>query len=303
MIAALYHEEPVPTLPEVIDGLALLAEGDCVLMMAQAVAWLDPCILTDDTTYGNWDSSSLDAMRTIREIWPDKYPTAVEAAHHDIEQLDAIIQSIYDGELPPDIFAYEEYDVEFDGEIMPYIPLQPLGFYGIEDEDGEIISDELRVNIVEAVGWDMSDQLSLKVAHTLGHNLIDQNDDVLENIGWFVIWLYGVSNNTMFDVSQDVFNEGGWPAPMWEEFDYFYHLQQEAFDRFDQAMAGERALERDADMLAVLLSNARKTRKILKRRKHDVESITLQWLEYAGARDAVRSRTQLDRELLYFRDI
>jgi hypothetical protein len=308
MIAALpvYEDAPL-TIPEMLDGLVSLSADDIVLMMAQAAIWVDPIGVIEGDEYGREHSSLIGAIENVRDLWPDCYPLVVEMFHNDDwERMDDVVTQIHRDELPAEMKHYYEFEnIDSEMDDCVYIPLQPVGFFGPEEYDEEeeaegwCGTDEMWLEIIDAIGNDMDEDRTRDVARAIADDLREREDDVLENVGTFVMWLYGVSNNTMFDNSHDAYWEAGWDSPRWYDYEFIFIMQQEAFDLFDQAMAGKRALERDPALLDAILKNSRKMAK----RRNINAGTKLEWPQYAGDCDAVRSRTQLDFKLLPFRSL
>lgn len=297
MIAVpLHYEEPDITLPEAVIGMVEMAESDPVLMYAMAAAWLDPIIFCDDLC-SQHPEEIIDGMINVRELWSDHYVDAVELFHHEAStEVEMALISIFNEELPPEMSRWGEYELMED-EIPAFMPLQPVGYCRDMNECEE--ENPVVLEVIETIGDEMSDPPTYSLARDIAYKLIEEtHDHVLENVGWFVMWLYGTSNNTMFDVDTVTFWEAGYNAPEWYEYEFIYAMQQEAFDLHEKAMAGWRALERDERLMGCLIENIEK----MKARKDAQRSPKLKWVKYAGDRDAVRSRTQIDSDLLRHRD-
>jgi hypothetical protein len=303
------------TLSDILAGLGAMAQDDPVLMMAQALTWLDPLELKDHYEYGDWYEEVVVAVDNTRFLGTDYHVDALQTMLHDPRRLISKLMTLYEEALPPEMREYNEWrdganEDFFEGEVPMYIPLEPVGFYGPDDDCDDCDedwqerepTDNLFLEIIDAIGNDMGEPFTRKVARRLADDLRESGDDILINVAYLILWLYGVSNNTMLDVHREMFWEGGFEAPNWDEYDFIYGMQQQAFDGFDAAMKGKHALETDPVLLECLLNNARKLRKTMKRRKRD-GNIKLEWTEYAGNRDDCRSRTQLDLDLVPFRRV
>jgi hypothetical protein len=276
VIAAIPFTEPEIDLASLPYEIAVMAEDDPVLMLAQAYAWLDPAHFADATPD---DYNYVNAAFCItREVWLYQYVDVVRF-YHAGGHLEDILENLFAKMLVE--VGLEPESLE---QVAYEIPLFPVGFGG---EDYDYADSEFYHEMTELVG---DDSAAWPIAEKIVENLKAQGNQTLEDVSVFVQWLYGLSDNPLFNCDHETFWDG-W-IHSWSHADYYFANQSEAFALHDRAMEGKRALKTIPELHKTLISNIKK----IKRGKYG--SIT--WATNIEYRVSDSSAARHDTQLLRF---
>lgn len=292
------QEETNFSFDDLVEGLIEIAEGDTVLMMAQAIAWLLPW------SYGIPDMVDAipEALSVVYDSFPDYLPEIIAQYHHgddfNLEQMlrntlntESVIGDYHD-ELE------EDYDDEGWAHYMPY------ALFGVDlNYEDDARWDDF-TDIVKACSGNTPDEpyKGEVIARVLIQSLESQQSHVYDNIAMLLRWLYAATGNSFTDMSYEEFHDGGWEPFYWDQFHYAQACQQEANDFFEQAMKGRDALSNDRLLHDCLIKNALKVRKFARKKGDKFNGnklkLKLQWTAYSGDADEIRSTTQCHADLI-----
>ncbi len=202
--------------------LAGVVRDDPFLLLANAVAWLDPLWTLDaDDTELEDDGLGI-ALVVTRRAFPDIYAGAVERirAGESETALDRFIcgeitrrgipldtlESISYG-IPLDTAGVVLEDPEFYAQNPDVVPI--LALFGI-DPEREMYTIEIP-DVVYTVGRALAD------------SLLKQSDERWRQVGWALAWLFSCSGNSLVDLDYESMSEI--PPLSWEAEDVAFAIE------------------------------------------------------------------------------
>jgi hypothetical protein len=262
---------------EMYDHLAVALTGDVQLLLASAVAALDPFWnqFEDEIEY---ESDPLYiALNVTRGAFPDIYADAVERLRcgAPFAELDTLLcRAITAKGIPLDSLEAISYgiplnscgvDLEDPDFYAVHTPVLPaLAPFGIDTPEAETYS----IDVPQCV-------------HTAGRAIVgslhDQDDPTLKQVGWLYAWLFGCSGNSLVDLSLDDLYE---LQPLsWSEDDIAFAVEmiEEADGVMTDAMAGLKHLQASPDLQAALTRNVAILYRELKEKGKLHDRIRLHW--------------------------
>ena len=264
-----------------LDTFALLANAmldDPFLLLANAVAWLDPLWkLPDDYEYEEGNDAEM-ALYITRGVFPEIYAGAVEQirAGTTYSQLDRYIcAEINKVGIPLDDLEYMPYGI-------------PLPAHGVELWEPELYTSHPDLARLLALFGVHPDPEGYRVevpdsAYTVGRlladSLVKQEDGRWKQVGWTLAWLFSCTGNSLIDCDDESLAEF---APMlWdaENVEFAVEMIEEAEGILKDTDAGLSVLEALPDVFHVLAENVNRIRqKIAHRKEQNREpNIRLEW--------------------------
>lgn len=286
-----------------LDTYSLLAEAvrdDPFLLLANAVAWLDPLWTLDADDMEIEDDGLGIALVVTRQAFPDIYAGAVERirTHLSAAELDRFIcGEITRRGIPIDNLEYMSYGI-------------PLDAAGALLEDPEFYTQHPdTLPILALFGIDPGrERYSVEVpdiAYTAGRvaadSLVKQGDDHWRQVGWALAWLFSCSGNSVIDLDYESLMDI--PPLSWEPNDVAFavDLTEEANGIMTDVNAGLQWLQTTPAAMAQLEGNLRhifRKLKTMKGKQRDDLRIALEWRP-VGDRDG--GTALADPEFLYVR--
>jgi hypothetical protein len=262
---------------EMYDQLAVTLTGDVQLLLASAVAALDPFWnqFEDEIEY---ESDPLYiALNVTRGAFPDIYADAVERLRcgASFSELDTLLcKAITAKGIPLDSLEAISYGI-------------PLNSCGVDLEDPDFYAVHSAVLPALApfgIDFPEAETYSIDVPeciHTAGRavaaSLSEQDDPALKQIGWLYAWLFGCSGNSLVDLTLDELYE---LQPLsWSEDDIAFAVEmiEEADGVMTDAMAGLKHLVASPDLQAVLARNVTILYREIKEKGKLNDRIRLHW--------------------------
>ena len=263
-------------------ALARAINADPVLCLAHAAAWLDPlCGNVDDIDIpaGEEDTVFV-ALHILRRAFPEIYFDALQgirrgATYQLIDQLicGAVrAQGIplenlewISGGIPLPAYGVTLDEPEFytaHPEVRPV-----LGCFGISPEPNPY-------NIVIP-------EIAYTVAGFVADDLLKQESDRWQQVGWLLKWLFSSSGNSSVDFDDETMCD---LQPLsWETDDIAFarELIEEAAGIMQDVYTGLKWINGSPAALEVLSHNIRQIYKAMDRQKgrRDVPNVKLQWIE------------------------
>lgn len=265
-----------------LDTYSLLAEAvrdDPFLLLANAVAWLDPLWTLDVDDMEIEDDGLGIALVVTRQAFPDIYAGAVERirAHLSAAELDRFIcGEITRRGIPIDNLEYMSYGI-------------PLDAAGALLEDPEFYTQHPdTLPILALFGIDSGrERYSVEVpdiAYTAGRaaadSLVKQGDEQWRQVGWALAWLFSCSGNSVIDLDDESLMEI--PPLSWEPNDLAFAVEliEEANGIMADVNAGLQWLHQTPTAFAQLENNVRRIfrkLKTIKGKERDDFRIQLEW--------------------------
>jgi hypothetical protein len=286
-----------------LDTYTLLAgavRDDGFLLLANAVAWLDPLWTLDADDIEIEDDGLGIALAVTRRAFPDIYAGAVERirAHASAAELDRFICGEISGRgIPIDNLEYMSYGIPLDAagalledpEFYTQHPdtLPILALFGIHPEAG-MYSVE-----IPDIGY--------TAGRTAADSLVKQGDEHWRQVGWALAWLFSCSGNSVIDLDDESLMEI--PPLSWEPNDVAFAVEliEEANGIMTDVNVGLQWLQTTPAAMAQLKDNMRRIFRKLKTTKgkeRDDLRIPLEWRP-VGDRDG--GTTLADPQFLHVR--
>jgi hypothetical protein len=262
---------------EMYDQLALALTGDVQLLLASAVAALDPFWnqFEDEIEY---ESDPLYiALNVMRRAFPDIYADAVERLRcgASFAELDTLLcQTITAKGIPLDSLDVISYgiplnscgvDLEDPDFYSVHTPVLPaLTPFGIDTPEAETYS----IDVPECI---------YTAGRAVAASLSEQDDPALKQIGWLYAWLFGCSGNSLVDLTLEDLYE---LQPLsWSEDDIAFAIEmiEEANGIMTDAMAGLKHLMASPDRQAALARNVTILYREIKEKGKVHDRIRLHW--------------------------
>jgi hypothetical protein len=286
-----------------LDTYSLLAEAvrdDPFLLLANAVAWLDPLWTLDADDMEIEDDGLGIALVVTRQAFPDIYAGAVERirAHLSAAELDRFIcGEITRRGIPIDNLESMSYGIPLDAAGAL---LEDLEFYTQHPDT---------LPILALFGIDPGrERYSVEVpdiAYTAGRaaadSLVKQGDEHWRQVGWALAWLFSCSGNSVIDLDYESLMDI--PPLSWEPNDVAFavDLMEEANGIMTDVNAGLQWLQTTPAAMAQLEGNLRRIfrkLKTMKGKQRDDLRIALEWRPVG---DSDGGTALADPEFLYVR--
>ena len=280
--------------------LAGVVRDDPFLLLANAVAWLDPLWTLDADDMELEDDGLGIALTVTRRAFPDIYAGAVERIRAGVSK--AALDPFICGEITRRGIPLDNL------ESMSYgIPLDAAGAL-LEDPDFYRQHPDV-VPLLALFGIDPEREMyTVEVpdaAYTAGHavadSLLKQPDEHWRQVGWALSWLYSSSQNSVVDLDYDSMSEI--PPLSWEAEDVAFAVEliEEANGIMADVSAGLKWLQHTPAAFAQLAHNVRRIfqkMKPMKGKAGDDSRIRLEWTPVG---DSDGGATVADPEFLHVR--
>jgi hypothetical protein len=259
------------------DQLAIALTSDVQLLLASAVAALDPFWnqFEDEIEY---ESDPLYiALNVTRSAFPDIYADAVERLRcgASFAELDTLLcKAITAKGIPLDSLEAISYGI-------------PLISFGVDLEDPDfyaVHSAALPALIPFGIDIPKSETYSIDLPECLyaagravAASLQEQDDPALKQVGWLYAWMFGCSGNSLVDLTIDELYELqplSWSA---DDIAFAVEMIEEADSIMTDAMAGLKHLITSPDLLAALERNIAHLYRELKQKGKLDDRIRLDW--------------------------
>ena len=266
------------TLIDTVDRLAVALTGDPLLLLAAAVAALDPFRSKFGEDGIDDQSNPLSvALSMTRSAFPDMYAEAVEqlrsnAPHHEIENL--LYKAITAKGIPIDDLEMMSWGI-------------PLTAFGVDLEDPQfyaVHSDALPALIPFGIKMleSETDQIDLPDAlYVAGREVVsslqEQDEPALKQVGWLYAWLFGCSGNSLVDLTSEDLDE---LQPLsWSPDDVTFAIEmiEEADGIMSDAMAGLQYLAASPSFMAALERSVASVYRALKKKGIRNDPVRLDW--------------------------
>lgn len=287
---------------ELIDTYEFLSgaiKADPLLLLANAVAWLDP-IWQYSLDEDEGEDGLTTALLVTRRIFPDIYAQSVEhlRAGETLAVVDQFIcNAVTEAGIPLDDVDYLAFGIPLTGlglvleepELYVQRPdLVPiLNRFGVHPELAQ--PDSYSLDLPEGI---------YKVARIAAESLMAQPDFHWKQVGWTLGWLFGCSGNSLVDYDDESlsdFQPLGWEA---DEVALAIEMVEEANGILDDAEAGITWLNEQPDRTAILAENIDRIYKQLKKGKKGEHRIELVWPTPGNSDDGT---TLTDPQFLFVR--
>lgn len=276
--------------PFLIDGIV---QSSPTAALAYATAWLMP-----GPEAGDDDSAESDiiyALETCLDCFPEIYAEALQRIRDgvDIEQIEHY--------LIAEVQKRTNFDIEQINDLIHYISPTSFACPLFDEYAGEFGEDHPWFKIASlfrGVDEEGADNTAQETAKALANSLKEAE---YESLRLAVLWLFGLTGNTMADYSIYEMSDMGLEYPYWtpEDVEFMIEAHEEAAEIQKMAQQGLALLESDPDLLKTFKRNIR----LLERRKRDnngrITNYRLVWPERAAI-DAP-GQTAADVELLPIR--
>jgi len=273
-----------------LETYSLLAKAVCddpFLLLANAVAWLDPLWTVDqDDIDVEGDGLSV-ALYATRGAFPEIYAGAVERirASASLMEIDRFIcGAITQRGIPLDNLEMMGFGIPLSGvgavlddpelytqrsDLLPVVAL-----FGIDPEVGDY-----SVEVPEAA------YIAGRIA---ADSLMKANDERWRQVGWALAWLFSCSGNSIIDLDDESLMEI--PPLSWEvdEVAFAVELIEEADGILHDVNAGLELLVVYPDALRMLGDNVKRIFQAVKKRKgtkRDEPRIRLEWSSFGDGND------------------
>jgi len=280
--------------------LAGVVRDDPFLLLANAVAWLDPLWTLDaDDMELEEDGLSI-ALVVTRRAFPDIYAGAVEriragASEGELDHficgeitrrgipLDTLESMSYG--IPLDAAGVLLEDPDFYGQHPDVLPI--LALFGIDPE-----REMYTVEVPDA---------AYKAGRTAADSLLKQPDERWRQVGWALAWLFSCSGNSILDLDYENMSEI--PPLSWEAEDVAFAVEliEEANGIMADINAGLKWLQTTPAAFDQLADNVRRIFqkiKTMKGKTGDDPRIRLEWTPVG---DGDGGAAVADPEFLQFR--
>lgn len=270
-MAALADLQAVPGL------LAYLMSSDPRLLLINAVAWLDPSILTDLPRHSRYIEFDYDAeddlavgLHVARECFPAVYGGAVQLQWHGADNH-RIRRYLVDGisrDLVVPVHSLDE---------LHYGP--PVEFYGVDLSSTDTadavphLYDRLSpmfapfgLNIDRDESRDIPNTAFL-TAKVLVESLTIRSEPCYADVCNLLGWMFSMSGNTAIDYTMEAFWENGYDSAGWtpDEVEFINALNLEAAELRLSAERALTALEDDDPLRTAFIRNVKNVLKPIRR--------------------------------------
>lgn len=285
---------------DIYTFLAGVVRDDSFLLLANAVAWLDPLWTLDAYDMELEEDGLGIALVVARRAFPDIYAGAVERirAGESEAALDRFIcREITRRGIPLDTLESMSYGIPLDAagallEDPDFYRQHPdvlpiLALFGIDPE-----REMYTVEVPDA---------AYKAGCAAADSLLKQPDERWRQVGWTLSWLYSCSGNSVVDLDYESMSDI--PPLSWEAEDVAFAIEliEEATGIMADVSAGLSWLQNTPTALAQLGDNVRRIfrkMKSMKGKAGDDPRIRLEWTP-VGDRDG--GTTFADPEFLQLR--
>lgn len=247
------------------DFLAYHLHADPLFCLANTVVWLDPLWSADE----DGDDFSA-ALLTLRRVFPAIYAQVIEMLrdHQSVSTIENMIcVELNRIGLPVDELVYLSYGIP----LPAYgVDLTYIGFY-------EKHPDLLPVLAIFGITPDvLIPEHAYTIGQTLGDALCQQPDTRYQQVGWLLLWLFGLTGNSIMDLTYEWMAEYEMLAWTSEEVEFARDMIRQADELMAQVTAGQEFLLNQATLMNTLSHNIRQMEAALKKGpKHD--TVRLEW--------------------------
>ena len=243
------------------SALAAAVDGDPVLRLAHAAAWLDPLrgVLDDDdieaAAYGeDPDAAVTMVLFVTRRNFPEVYIDTLDALRtgQSYNAIDTLVCTAFNQKgIPLDSLEWMGWGI-------------PLPAYGVELDDSDFWSSHPDAPPVLAC-FGVSPEpnpyrielpdISYRAAQIIENDLSEQPDPTWQQVAELIGWLFGLCNNTVVSASPEIIAE--YQPLSWDHDDVEFAIEMiaEADDIMADALTALKAVNEHPTALQTLHTN------------------------------------------------
>ncbi|CAG1007694.1 hypothetical protein ANRL4_03784 [Anaerolineae bacterium] len=246
-------------------------QADTTLTLAHCAVWLDPVLFSPDECEADSDDDLTYALHICRRCFPEVYTEAVQRLWRGENALH-LNRAICVGMNRHLVTPLQDI-----AQIQYGVPFEALG---LDREDPDFRAQHPRLARI-ADWFDCDNHEASEIAAALLPSLAPYGDKgVHADLAHLIVWLFGISGNTLVDWTDEQLWENSIEPPDWtpDDLAFIHEVQEEAHEIVTSAYRALDLLEADDSWAQTLQANIH----LVRERKKPDEPSTLRWQPDAG---------------------